>query len=86
VSDLLERLKQRPALLGPNATEHAQNRDWVNRVHRERAEFDRDLALDALAEALEWFDEETPKDTVQAWRTILAELRKPTLGEGAAHE
>lgn len=76
MSDLLARLEQRP----PKLCAHGYGNicPYGCRVETERTEFDRDLALDALAEALEWFDEETPKDTVQTWLLILATLRKPT--------
>jgi hypothetical protein len=77
-ADLLARLAQRPQVTDdephPMVSSPQQWYDY-NSDMRRRAEFDRALLLDVVAEALEWFDEETPKDTVQAWRTIVATLR-----------
>lgn len=96
MTDLLARLARRPqnphAL---NAPMYSTDYEY-NRARLLSAEFDRDLALDALAEWIAAIDaaEEgmddyalllTIHEKQQQARTVLRELRGATSGEGAGH-
>ena len=88
MSDLLARLAQRPPK--PRMPQAATTNEWGRYQGRvaKRAEFDRDLALDALADLRAAIMETRGPDAhaaVEAADAILRELRGATLGEGAGH-
>lgn len=90
MNDLLARLAQRPPISAPRG-ESLFHRDQFEEMRDtwalRRAEFDRDLALDALAALcrLEADGKHADECSIEAWETaqaILRELRGATSGEG----
>lgn len=84
MTDLLARIPQRPGIYSDR---YNDSWNWLSEM-KMRAEFDRDLTLNALAALcrLEADGKHADECSIEAWETaqaILRELRGASLGEGA---